>query len=905
MKLKILKYIQEKTSVFNIESNKEEFTATYIASLFNIKRNTVSHYMNSFFLDNLIIRINTRPVYFLHKESFEIKYFKVTKNSFDSFEELLEVKNTKIIDNKPFEKFLGVHNSLDGIVEKVKTSVFYPIINKMPIIISGETGVGKSFLAEIIYEYCIVNKIIKNESKFIIFNCAQYANNPELLSSNLFGHVKGAFTGADKNFKGILEEAEGGIVFLDEVHRLSKESQEKLFVFMDKGIIQKIGDASNEKKVNVRLLFATTELESDLFLKTFLRRIPIKLELPSLNERSNFDVLTLIENFIRTEANYLNKNIVIPERVLEFLLHFEYKGNIGELKNTIKYMCGKAYTQDLNASKIFVTDMDLPDDKMLTHIKLYKINFSNKYREYSSIDIPVINNKNIKTKKFEVLFKNIKDCNLSKIENTLDLIENELNNYENNCMLYKAIFSVVAKILKDKIFEYKVKFNEETINKLTYFINEISRKKFQDIGIIKKKSGSLYQNKFKDEMNLSEIILKSLSIFKGNDFSESEKIALALYINYLNMIENSKNIKAIIVAHGPSTACSISETANTLLGVRIFEYFDMPMKCKTIDIINKISNFLKLREIEDGLVILVDMGSLNHIYTEITSVVNVPVVLINNVSTNLALSVGELIEAKYPIEEIIERVKKYNKTKYKIIYPKIKKKNAILISCITGLGTAYHLRNMLKKSMASDFNMEIIPVEYSLFKNMKKLNEIKITYDVRGVITTMDLPKIEFLSVTLDEIVNDKGNEKLFEIFKELCSVEEVELINNNFIKIFSLESVVSSVTILDTQKVIENINFCLTKFERISNMKIPNNKKIILYIHISCLIERLVRNLQIDRYNNCIKKIQCQRKMINFIKESFSGIEEMYNVKINDEEVWYVHDILTGNLDNNEEIEF
>ena len=70
-------------------------------------------------------------------------------------------------------------------------------------------------------------------------NCAQYVNNIELLSSNLFGYVKGAFTGAYATTKGLLEAADGGMLFLDEVHRLNSESQEKLFVFLDQGYIFK------------------------------------------------------------------------------------------------------------------------------------------------------------------------------------------------------------------------------------------------------------------------------------------------------------------------------------------------------------------------------------------------------------------------------------------------------------------------------------------------------------------------------------------------------------------------------------------------------------------------------------------------------------------------------------------
>ena len=92
----------------------------------------------------------------------------------------------------------------------------------------------------------------------MVFNCADYANNPELLSSILFGHTRGAFTGAEKEKSGLLALADNGVLFLDEVHRLSHENQEKLFQFMDTGRFRPVGEEAEMVQANVRLLFATT-----------------------------------------------------------------------------------------------------------------------------------------------------------------------------------------------------------------------------------------------------------------------------------------------------------------------------------------------------------------------------------------------------------------------------------------------------------------------------------------------------------------------------------------------------------------------------------------------------------------------------------------------------------------------
>ena len=191
---------------------------------------------------------------------------------------------------------IGAKGSLKEQIEQVKTAVLYPK-NGLPIMLLGPSGSGKTFLAKCIYDYCIQEKLLTNKSPFISLNCAQYYNNPELLSSELFGYVKGAFTGADKDKKGLLESADRGVLFLDEVHRLTDEGQEKLFTFMDSGEFSPVGDNSVKKSSKVRLIFATTESIQSTFLPTFIRRLPVVVSIPSFSERPNQEKLSLIDSF--------------------------------------------------------------------------------------------------------------------------------------------------------------------------------------------------------------------------------------------------------------------------------------------------------------------------------------------------------------------------------------------------------------------------------------------------------------------------------------------------------------------------------------------------------------------------------------------------------------------------------
>ncbi|XVH05462.1 sigma 54-interacting transcriptional regulator [Enterococcus faecium] len=158
---------------------------------------------------------------------------------------------------------MGAKQSLKEAVQQGISAMKYP--GGLPIMYFGSSGVGKSYLVEKLAEYCRQTGIIHENAPFIELNCAQYFNNPELLTSQLFGHMKGSFTGADSDHIGIIEAADGGIVFLDEIHRLPPEGQEKLFIHMDKGVFRRVGDSGPWRLSHVRYIFATTEQEENFF----------------------------------------------------------------------------------------------------------------------------------------------------------------------------------------------------------------------------------------------------------------------------------------------------------------------------------------------------------------------------------------------------------------------------------------------------------------------------------------------------------------------------------------------------------------------------------------------------------------------------------------------------------------
>ncbi|MCI5685723.1 MAG: sigma 54-interacting transcriptional regulator, partial [Enterococcus gallinarum] len=258
------------------------FTTADIEAQLSFSRTQASRLANRFVDQGIFFKINTRPVLFGNRGGYQEKFAIEVSEVLNSVKELSD-KIEKVPINRVFEKVIGYDKSLAEPIEQLKTAVFYPN-NGLPVMVMGDTGIGKSYFVQIMYEYMVKAEVLSETAPFKVLNCAQYYNNPELLSGLLFGYSKGAFTGAYEKKRGLLEDANGGLLFLDEVHRLNVEGQEKLFTFMDKGTFSRIGE-STERKATVRLAFATTE-KTTAFLQTFLRRIPITIYLPNLSERS-------------------------------------------------------------------------------------------------------------------------------------------------------------------------------------------------------------------------------------------------------------------------------------------------------------------------------------------------------------------------------------------------------------------------------------------------------------------------------------------------------------------------------------------------------------------------------------------------------------------------------------------
>jgi two-component system response regulator AtoC len=229
-----------------------------------------------------------------------------------------------------FDEIIGKSKAIKRVLEMVKSVSVTPAT----VLITGESGTGKELIARAIHKNSPGNK-----NPFVVVNCVAFSSH--LLESELFGHEKGAFTGAISKRIGRFEMAKGGTIFLDEIGEVDPVIQTKLLRFLQEKEFERVG-SSKSIKVDVRILSATNldlkkKAEDNNFRQDLYYRLNVfNIEVPPLRERKE-DIPLLVEHFIHKYDKILNKKVEeISPPAMELLLNYDYPGNIRELENILE-----------------------------------------------------------------------------------------------------------------------------------------------------------------------------------------------------------------------------------------------------------------------------------------------------------------------------------------------------------------------------------------------------------------------------------------------------------------------------------------------------------------------------------------------------------------------------------------
>lgn len=861
------------------------FSAMEISLIMNIQRTNVSSDLNKLYRERKIEKIAGKPV-----------LYKIKEENIET-----ELEETKVIKDV-FDSIIGTSFSLKNASQQARAAIIYPP-NGLHTLILGETGTGKSMFAEVMYRYAKEIGKIKANAPFISFNCADYANNSQLLVSHIFGVKKGAYTGANRDTIGLVEKANEGILFLDEVHRLPAEGQEMLFSIIDKGIYRRLGDAEEEHKVKILIIGATTENVESMLLKTFTRRIPMLIRLPSLKDRSIEERYELIKSFLKTEVNCIKQSISITANALKAFLLYNCSNNIGQLKSDIKLSCSKAFLENMmkRDKDICIHSQYLPQ-YVLSGLFKYKEK-RNEIDKFVNQDVIKFCLDENKAREEE----NIKIVDFyGALEEKRKLLEsNGINEKDIKLIMSLDIDTYFKKYIlnidKDNLEElYKV-VDKQIVDLVSEFLNEASEKLLMQFD-----SKILYGLSMHVASTVERILsdkeiknhqLEDIKKMHNREYviaySLKSKVESAFHITipedevgFITMFlcidkedcEGEENVGIIVAMHGEYTATSMADVANRLLGEKYAIGYNMPLDQKPETALENITEIVKEINNNRGVLLLVDMGSLVLFGDIIYERTKVSVKTIEMVSTPIVLEATRKAILKASLEEIYDWCINLNPHIVRSYADNFNisstlKKKVIITACVTGQGTAIKLKPIVEKKLeVMNSDIDILNID---ILNKKKFNhniqKIKAEKDILAVISAVKPDDQSLLYISTSDIFD---KEKISSLKSRVNMIEEI----------YDMREVIEENVNIDSYKYIECFRvfyICLLN----NDVELNSSALIGLTLHIACVIERILSGGKIVYRKGNEKLINENKEKYNFIREILKPMEEAFNIKIPEKE--------------------
>ena len=857
-----------------------------LSKIANMSRANLSHELNELCKEGKLIKSTGRPVlYFLASPK---------KSNNDSQLDLLSKNNI----------------SLKPAIEQAKASILYPP-KGMNCLILGETGVGKSMFASLMHNYAIEMNVKSEDSPFITFNCADYSNNPQLLTSQLFGVKKGAYTGAESDKEGLIEQANGGILFLDEVHRLPPEGQEALFIFLDTGNFRRIGD-SQTRSSDVLIISATTEDPGSALLNTFRRRIPIIINIPSLKDRTLEERLFLIKSFFKHESIRLNKELYVSLNTLRALLSYECTNNIGQLKSDVQMLCAKAYSEFLTNVRIDVriNSSTLPsyikeglykekehrvlwNNLMSEEIEFFRFNGNNTDNdELFSSNVNTIydfiENKLEKLKSLDISdidIENILEKDIAKhFQNNFSMISKDFNKKNLLTIISPDVLECYDDIVSYISENLSLTFDNNLYTAFALHVNTLiervhSRKMINNPNLDK------IRNLYPVEFSIALEVKKMLEDFLHRPIPIDEAGYITLFLIPDVTIKNNipDKVKIILIAHGESTATSMCNVVNTLLGENYAIPINAPIDIPPSKVLEHLKLIINENPSDSGYLLLVDMGSLLTFADTIRDELGVKLKIISLASTLhvleatrkalLGLSLNEIYNDVIMINSYLQLHKNLNN------HSVPSNKRLIITACLTGEGGSAAIKDFLTVNLQYPKDLIDIICLNCLDKNdfIEMVHNYEYYNEVLFLVSSFPVDSLGVKQFSMSDTISGKSLNEMQNLINTKIALSNIPMILNE------------NIPNISGTELTDDINLFLSELQTKLSIHLTSEKLVGITLHLSFLIGRLRNNEKTVVYPNKENYIKENFSLYNIIKESIIFIRNKYNIEFTDNDICYL----------------
>lgn len=764
---------------------------------------------------------------------------------------LVEGEQKTVKSQPPFSGIIGSQGSLSMQIQMARAAVCYPP-DGLHMLILGATGVGKTMLAREIWHYAAEER--KKEMPFVTLNCAEYADNPQLLLSQLFGHEKGAFTGAMERKTGLIDQADGGILFLDEIHRLGATGQEILFSVMDHGEFRRLGGIQMHK-VRLLLLCATTEDPDSVLLSTFKRRIPVVIQLPLLRERPIRERFSLVSLFFTQEASRTGAPIRVSRNVLEYLVLFESDSNIGDLKNEVLLTCAYGYmaakSQKPEDGKELWIDSSISSRRGHTsQIKpeLRRM-FSNALPKEGLLFLPGTESPAFLEKPEHVWKPDFYESFSGMTQNipAMDGAREELFHY-----VSPDVYSAANDLLEAASEKFQEFYPRNVGYSLAFFLQQI--KSYARVGRgLMEQADHFMGRKYNREREFLKEHLEQLQKRLDTELTQGEISAVAFLLGQRGRKEGTQ-VGIVVAAYGEQIASNLAMlTLQVLSGTPILA-LDFPLDSNFKEFWNSLLAALRRADTGRGVILCTDINLLFSKEGELAAQSGTDLRIVPAVNTALLLELGKCVgmldlDAGELKAQICSEYREYIDALFEPELPgpeegkeaPAKKRSVIITYCVTGTGSAKLARTLLLEHPKISQAADIIPLGI-----MSDLNAVarKFGGRLRLAVGFLDphLPNVPF--VGLESVFTAEGLNRILlylrnweedpkeEEMAELPTVEErLEIVDKN------IKNIAPS---LEPEKVSKQAKKVLVQILERCPEKPEADFAVRVYIHVIAMFERL-----------------------------------------------------------------
>ncbi|WP_462227568.1 sigma 54-interacting transcriptional regulator [Alkalibacterium sp.] len=917
-------------------------TTKEVSEELDILRSNVSKDLNQLVREDKLRKLEGRPVRFVTVETLRHKpltehvpsYKEEKKENKGVTQEVFDYsyKESKDI----FQSIIGANGSMKNAVDQAKAAVMYPP-KGLNTLITGPTGSGKSFFAHAMFRFAQSRELIDPEKELIVFNCADYANNPELLMSYLFGYSKGAFTGAANSKDGLIQKADQGMMFLDEIHRLPPEGQEMIFYFMDTGKYSRLGETDKNREANVRIVCATTEDPKSTFLDTFMRRIPITIHMPSFKERPVIEQLDLLKLLTGLEANRIQRKITLTEDVVKGLIASVGYGNIGQLKSTIQLVCARGFMNQLNRDEINLTVKDIPDtvqsqlvglsstrleQKELSNYLEAKITVSPNepfYKmEMDSYELPY-NIYNIIGDKAALLEAEGLDQHSINQYISTDInvhLKSFYRNHGFSLQTESKLADVVTKeviefarevsSLVEKTLAYKLKQN--FLYAVSLHISSLLNKIYS--GKERKMNDRIREMamNYSKEYEVAAVIKDKIGDHFKVSIPESEVYYLTVLLVSLKEEEASGQVGVVIATHGKSTASSMAKVAEELLDRTGIEAIDMPLDMSPTTAYDRIKQAVLKVNQGSGVLLLVDMGSLATFESSLEKETGVLVRSVDMVSTPMVLeAVRKASLMDVDIDMLHESLQKFSgysneiKNSYEAGFTISRKPQIILAICASGEGTARKIKEIIEKPLNQSEHASIEVKTCSVADMSEKIHVWQERYDIIAA-TGIANPKISAPFIPLERFIEDDPL-SLIEKLVQKNGTDLSVLTDAQGARDTVLSFLEENYTFLNPKKVIRPLwqfadECALLRAKPVADYAFHIN----LILHMAGVIERLIHKDSLAENN--LEENKLDEDTVKKVKAQIEKLERDLSISIPIKEYSYINYYISNDEGEIEEID-